>query len=77
MSTLKEHIGAGNCQFVKARAGNLWYRTGLGFDFPVPVTTMGEATFDAAIPAMSLMGYIRKHLANIETERQRPDYAVA
>jgi hypothetical protein len=74
---LKEHVQSGECVFVKARSGNLWYKTGLGLEFPVPVSSMGEATFAAAIPGMSLMGYIRKHLANIEAERQRSDYAVA
>lgn len=77
MKTLKDHVKAGECEFVKARAGNLWYRTALGLEFPVPMATMGEATFDARVPGMNLMGYIRKHLANIEAERSKEDYAVA
>ena len=74
-TTLKDHINGGDCQFIKARAGMLWYRTGLGFEFPVAMDTLGEATFDATIPAMYLMGYIRKHMAAIEKERQRAEYA--
>lgn len=75
MKTLKEHIKAGDCHFVRARSGSLWYKTGLGLEFPVPMKTLGEATFDASIPAMGLMGYIRKQLAGIEAERRRPAYA--
>lgn len=40
------------------------------------MSALGEATFGASIPALSLMGYIRKQLAGIEAERQRPEYAV-
>ncbi|MBY3433236.1 hypothetical protein HFN89_03535 [Rhizobium laguerreae] len=77
MKTLKEHIKAGDCHFVRARSGSLWYKTALGLEFPVPMNTLGEATFEASIPALGLMGYIRRHLAGIEAERHRPDYADA
>jgi hypothetical protein len=75
--SLTDHIKAGTCKFVRARAGMLWYRTALGLEFPVPMATMGEATFGDTIPAMNLMGYIRKHLKDIETERAKADYAAA
>lgn len=74
VATLKDHIKAGNCEFVRARAGKLVYRTALGLEFPVGMDTLGESTFDATIPAMGLMGYIRKQIAALDEERQRPDY---
>ena len=77
MKTLKDHVKAGNCEFVRARSGSLWYKTALGLEFPVPMATLGEATFDAVIPGMGLMGYIRKQLGAIATERAKDDYAVA
>jgi hypothetical protein len=43
--SLKEQI-AGSATFVRAQAGNLWYRTALGFEFPVPFGDLGEATFE-------------------------------
>lgn len=58
---IKAHVTAGKCVFQKIRAGNLWYRTAMGFEFPVPVADIGEATFDAEIKGMTLMRYVRKH----------------
>jgi hypothetical protein len=66
---LKEQI-IGTATFVRARAGNLWYRTALGFEFPVPFTDLGEATFEAEIKGSFLMRYIRKHAALIAEARK-------
>ena len=65
---IKAHI-VGACTFVKFRKGDLWYRTELGFEFPVPVADAGDASFDAAIKASMLMRYIRKHAAMLEAAR--------
>lgn len=68
---IKEHITAGPCTFVCARAGHLWYRTALGFEFPVPFTDMGDATFSAEEKGMMLMRYIRIHNSTIIAARQQ------
>lgn len=65
---IKAHVTAGPCVFVRAKAGNLWYRSALGFEFPVP---MADATFDAEIKGMMMMRYIRKHAEVIARERQQ------
>lgn len=68
---IKAHVTAGPCVFVRAKAGNLWYRSALGFEFPVPMSDMGDATFDAEIKGMMMMRYIRKHAEVIARERQQ------
>lgn len=72
---IKEHVTAGPCTFVCARAGNLWYRTALGFEFPVPYSDMGDATFSAEEKGMMLMRYIRKHNETITAARQQQEVA--
>jgi len=62
MFDIKEHVKDRTVSFVKAHAGNLWYVTELGLEFPVPFDDMGEATFLAADRAMLFMRYIRKHV---------------
>jgi hypothetical protein len=44
------------------RDSQLWYSTECGFDFPVPISDIGNATFLAEDRAMLFMRYIRKHL---------------
>lgn len=71
MSTLKAMLigpdGAPRkVRFVRYRAGNLWYVTDSGFEFPVPVSDAGEATFLAEDKAPLFMRYIRKHLETIK-----------
>ena len=41
---------------------NLWYVTECGFEFPVPITDTGNATFLAQDKAMMFMRYIRKQI---------------
>lgn len=62
---VKDHVTAGPCRFVRARAGNLWYVTALGFEFPVPFSEMGEATFDAEVKGLHMMRYVRLHAATM------------
>lgn len=50
------------------RAGELWYKTEDGFDFPVPILDIGDATFLAEDKAILFMRYIRKHLESIEND---------
>lgn len=67
MSLIKEMVKDGaQVKFQFYRAGNLWYRTDSGFEFPVPVSDIGDATFLAQDKAILFMRYIRKHLTTLE-----------
>ena len=44
------------------RDGQLWYSTECGFEFPVPISEAGTATFLAEDRAILFMRYIRKHI---------------
>ncbi len=44
------------------RDGELWYGTECGFEFPVPISEAGTATFLAEDKAILFMRYIRKHV---------------
>lgn len=65
--TIKEMVAPGQkVNFQHYVAGNLWYRTDTGFDFPVPIEDCGNATFLAQDKAMLFMRYIRKHLEELD-----------
>ena len=49
------------------RDGQLWYATECGFEFPVPLSEAGTATFFAQDKAILFMRYIRKHLEYLKT----------
>jgi hypothetical protein len=57
--TIKDHI-KGDVTFKRFHDGDLWYRTVTGFEFPVPVSEAGTATFHATDQAILFMRYIRK-----------------
>ena len=57
-------------RFVKYLDGNLYYRTECGFEFPVPTSDVGNATFLSEDRAMLFMRYIRKHLEVIQEGTQ-------
>lgn len=44
------------------RDGQLWYATECGFEFPVPISEAGTATFLAEDKAILFMRYIRKYM---------------
>ena len=46
--------------------GSLWYITDCGFNFPVTISDIGTATFNAEDKAILFMRYIRKHIETIE-----------
>lgn len=50
------------------RKNELWYKTECGFMFPVPVSDVGDGTFNAEEKAMLMMRYIRKQIAAHSTE---------
>lgn len=56
-------------RFVRYKDGELWYVTECGFEFPVPISDTGDATFLAEDRAMLFMRYIRKQLAMLEQAR--------
>jgi len=51
------------------RDRQLFYRTESGFEFPVPIDDIGNATFLAEDKAILFMRYIRKHLKTIDDAR--------
>ena len=53
-------------RFVEYKKDNLWYCTDDGFEFPVPISDIGDGIFRASEKAMTLMRYMRIHLDNIE-----------
>lgn len=64
MSELKEMVNNDKkVHFKFYRDGQLWYSTECGFEFPVPISDIGNATFLCEDRAMLFMRYIRKHLA--------------
>ncbi len=67
MRTLKEMVNNNQkVRFAFYRDGTLWYATECGFQFPVPTTEAGTATFLAEDTALLFMRYIRRHLATLE-----------
>ena len=53
--------------FLFYRDSNLWYKTEDGFQFPVPIEDIGNATFLAQDKALLFMRYIRKHLDDLSS----------
>lgn len=48
----------------------LWYKTEEGFEFPVPIKEVGNATFVAEDKAILFMRYIRKQLELIDEAKK-------
>ncbi len=62
MFTIKDHV-RGTVTFSHYFDGSLWYKTSdTGFEFPVPISDIGNARFLATDRAMLFMRYIRKHM---------------
>lgn len=53
------------------RKGELFYETECGFLFPVPISDTGDGQFNDVDKAMYFMRYIRKHIKNIEDEKNK------
>jgi hypothetical protein len=64
---ITDHV-RGTSRFLYFRAGNLWYQTDTGIEFPVPVEDTDGATFEAEHKSLTLMRWIRKHMALIVVE---------
>jgi hypothetical protein len=68
---IKEMV-KGNKQvaFLHYRDGDLWYRHEDGFEFPVPIADVGNATMLASDKAMLFMRYIRKHAEMLDKAKE-------
>jgi len=56
--------------FLFYRDGQLWYGTECGFEFPVPISEAGTATFFAQDRAILFMRYIRKYIEFLQKSQQ-------
>ena len=65
-----EMVKGKQVNFVMYRKGDLWYTTESGFEFPVPVSDCGDASFLAADKASLFMRYIKAHLKNIKKGKE-------
>lgn len=71
--TLKSMVaGDKRVRFTKYFDGNLYYATDCGFEFPVPISDIGTATFLAEDRAMLFMRYMRKHLDLLAAAKEVP-----
>lgn len=52
----------GQVSFMFYAKGELWYKTESGFEFPVPISDTGDATFNAEDKGLFFMRWIRKHV---------------
>ena len=55
------------------RDGQLWYGTECGFEFPVPLSEAGTATFLAEDKAILFMRYIRKYMEFLKKSMDQED----
>jgi hypothetical protein len=55
------------------RDGHLWYATECGFEFPVPISEAGTATFLAEDRAILFMRYIRKYMEFLKKSMDQND----
>ena len=72
--TLKEMVQNNQkVSFRFYRDGQLWYSTECGFEFPVPVSEAGTATFLAEDKAILFMRYIRRHMEYLKKSMNQKD----
>ena len=78
MNRIKEMVkDRRKVRFSFYRDRELWYATEDGFEFPVPVDEVGNATFLHEDKAILFMRYIRKHIEFLDRARQEHAAAVA
>jgi hypothetical protein len=74
MYSIKDMVKDGKkVRFTFYRDRQLFYQTECGFEFPVPIEDIGNATFLAEDKAILFMRYIRKHLKTIDDARAEQD----
>lgn len=65
---IKEMVKDGKkVRFVRFKNNELWYITETGFEFPVPIYDVGEATFLAEDKAILFLRWIRKHVERMSS----------
>jgi len=69
MVKIKDMVKNKKVRFSFYRDKQLFYRTEDGFEFPVPIDDVGNATFLAEDKAILFMRWIRKHLDTIDKTR--------
>lgn len=70
MSKIKDLVKDQEVHFIFYRDQKLWYSTDSGYEFPVPIDDIGNATFNRNEKAILFMRYIRKHMELEEEARQ-------
>jgi hypothetical protein len=66
--SVTDHV-RGTSTFTFYKAGNLWYRTDTGLEFPVPIDDLDSASVEAEIKSMTLMRWVRKHVNTLNEAR--------
>ena len=66
---IKEMIQNKTVKFVRYQNKELWYVTECGFEFPVPISDTGEASFMNQDKALLFMRWIRKHIEHINNAK--------
>jgi len=78
MNSIKEMVRDRKMvRFSFYRDNELWYVTEDGFEFPVPLDEIGNATFLHEDKAILFMRYIRKHLEYLDKARKEHESALA
>jgi hypothetical protein len=74
MNSIKEMVkDRKKVRFSFYRDKELWYVTEDGFEFPVPLDDVGNATFLHEDKAILFMRYIRKHIEFLDKARKEHD----
>ena len=70
MFNIKDMVKNKKVRFIKYKNNELIYSTECGFEFPVPLSDTGEATFLNEDKAITYMRWIRKHILFIENSKE-------
>lgn len=75
MSDIKDLVKDNTVTFQFYRDGSLWYQVeGHDFIFPVPISDIGTATFNATEKAILFMRYIRKYVNSIKHAKESQEF---
>ena len=70
MTTIQDMVSANKqVSFIRYQDGALWYITDDGFEFPVPVADIGNATLWTRDNALLFVRHMINHLQRIEQAR--------
>jgi hypothetical protein len=78
MNSIKEMVkDHKKVRFSFYRDSELWYVTEDGFEFPVPLGDIGNATFMSEDRAILFMRYIRRHIEFLDKSRKEHEEFLA